>query len=54
MARGRGRGPPLQIRAVSATLNDANNNNLGDVRSSGVFLKEDGQAGSVQQIDLAV
>jgi len=35
-------------------LNDANNNNNGDVRSSGVFLKEDGQAGSVQQIDLAV
>ena len=35
-------------------LNDADNNNNGDVRSSGVFLKEDGQAGSVQQIDLAV
>lgn len=35
-------------------LNDANNNNNGDLRSSGVYLKEDGQAGSVQQIDLAV
>lgn len=33
---------------------DAANNTNGDLRSSGIFLKENGQAGSVQQIDLAV
>ena len=33
---------------------DAANKTNGDLRSSGVFLKENGQAGSVQQIDLAV
>lgn len=33
---------------------DANNNTNGNLRSSGVYLKDDGKAGSVQQIDLAV
>lgn len=33
---------------------DADNRTQGDLRSSGVYLTEDGKAGSVQQIDLAV
>ncbi len=33
---------------------DADNRTQGDLRSTGVFLTEDGKAGSVQQIDLAV
>jgi hypothetical protein len=35
-------------------LKDANNELLGQVRESGVFLSEDGGAGIIQQIDLAV
>lgn len=35
-------------------LTDADNAKLGYVRASGVYLREDGGAGSVQQIDLAV
>lgn len=36
------------------TLGDAANEQLGQLRSTGVFLYEDGQVGTVQQIDLAV
>ncbi|MDR0633921.1 MAG: VCBS repeat-containing protein [Azoarcus sp.] len=36
------------------SVKDIDNQLLAQVRSTGVFLKEDGQAGSVQQIDLAV
>ena len=36
------------------SVKDADNQLLAQVRSTGVFLKEDGRAGSVQQIDLAV
>lgn len=35
------------------SINDSNNQTLGVIRSSGVFLREDGSAGSVQQVDLA-
>lgn len=35
-------------------LNDAANNGLGIVRSSGLYLSEDGRVGTVQQIDLIV
>ncbi|MBK1647913.1 hypothetical protein [Rhabdochromatium marinum] len=35
-------------------LKDQDNNLLGQVRSSGVFLSEQGASGTVQQIDLAV
>lgn len=36
------------------SLKDAENHLRGQVRSSGVYLREDGGVGSVQQIDLAV
>lgn len=36
------------------SVKDANNQLDGQVRSSGVYLNEDGSAGSLQQIDLAV
>ncbi len=35
-------------------LKDSENNLLGQVASSGVFLYEDGRSGTVQQVDLAV
>ena len=35
-------------------LKDSNNALLGQIRSSGVFLQEDGKVGTVQQIDLTV
>jgi len=35
-------------------LTDGENRRLGQVRASGVYLSEDGRAGSLQQIDLAV
>ncbi|WP_153117249.1 VCBS repeat-containing protein [Rhodocyclus tenuis] len=35
-------------------LKDANNELLGQIRSSSVFLREDGKAGTIQQIDLTV
>jgi hypothetical protein len=35
-------------------LNDSNNRNLGQIRSSGIYLREDGTGGSVQQLDLSV
>ena len=40
--------------ATSFDLKDANNDLQGRIRSSGVFLQEDGQVGSVQQIDLTI
>ena len=35
-------------------LRDDNNQSLGQVRSGGVFLEEDGGVGTVQQVDLVV
>lgn len=35
-------------------LKDANNQLLGQIRSSSVFLREDGKAGTIQQVDLTV
>jgi hypothetical protein len=36
------------------SIKDTDNNLLGQVRSSGIFLQENGVAGTVQQIDLSV
>ncbi len=36
------------------TLTDQNNQAKGDIRASGIYLTEQGKAGTVQQIDLAV
>lgn len=36
------------------SLNDVNNDKLGQVRSSGFFLRENGVMGSMQQVDLVV
>jgi len=44
----------LGSRETPFDLKDANNELLGQVRESGVFLSEDGGAGIIQQIDLAV
>ena len=35
-------------------LTDSDNQRLGQIRASGVYLNEDGSAGTLQQIDLAV
>lgn len=35
-------------------LRDAGNETLGQVRSSGIFLQESGEAGTIQQVDLSV
>lgn len=40
--------------ATPFSLRDAANNALGEVRASGFYLREDGQAGSLQQVDLSV
>lgn len=40
--------------ATPFTLNTAGNENLGQVRSSGIYLSENGAAGTLQQVDLAV
>jgi len=40
--------------ATPFALKDAENSTLGQIRSSGVFLQEDGGAGTMQQIDIAV
>ncbi len=40
--------------ATPFSLNSSDNTNLGQVRSSGVFLSEDGNAHALQQIDLSV
>ena len=44
----------LAHAATSFDLKDANNELQGRIRSSGVFLHEDGQVGTVQQIDLTI
>lgn len=36
------------------TLTDSENRMLAQIRASGVYLREDGRAGSLQQVDLAV
>lgn len=36
------------------SINDVNNDKLGQVRSSGFFLRENGTMGSMQQVDLVV
>ncbi|MEN6349906.1 MAG: hypothetical protein ABFD08_10985 [Syntrophomonas sp.] len=36
------------------SINDVNNDQLGQVRSSGFFLRENGTMGSMQQVDLVV
>lgn len=40
--------------ATPFEINNANNEQLGQVRSSGVFLKEDGEVATIQQVDLVV
>ncbi|WP_321323015.1 hypothetical protein [Thiomicrorhabdus sp.] len=44
----------LQNIQTEFALNDSNNQQHGQVKSSGVFLHETGQAGTIQQIDLVV
>ena len=44
----------LAHAATSFDIKDADNAQQGRIRSSGVFLHEDGQAGTVQQIDLTI
>lgn len=44
----------LGSQATPFELRDAANQSLGGVRSSGVWLSENGQVGSLQQIDLTV
>ena len=46
----------IAVNAASTAfaLRDGNNQSLGAVRASSVYLREDGGVGSVQQIDLSV
>ncbi|MDQ8021805.1 MAG: hypothetical protein REI94_08205 [Moraxellaceae bacterium] len=44
----------LDRRATPFTLKDSNGAVAGEVRTTGVFLNEDGSVGTVQQIDLVV
>jgi hypothetical protein len=44
----------LGNQATPFTIKDASNSELAQVRSSGIYLMEDGTAGSIQQLDLAV
>lgn len=44
----------LQNIQTDFSLNDSNNQQNDEVKSSGVFLHETGQAGTIQQIDLTV
>lgn len=44
----------LSSAASPFALRDSANQSLGALRSSGIYLKEDGSAGLLQQIDLAV
>ena len=44
----------LGSTATPFALTDEDNRLLGQVRASGVYLNEDGRAGTLQQIDLAV
>lgn len=56
MALGQAGVGALYLGNVSSSfdINDAANNSLGTVQSTGVFLKEDGGAGTMQHIDLTV
>ena len=64
-----GREDPAQLRTLTQegigalslahidtpfSLTDEQNRHLGQVRHSGVYLREDGRVGSMQQVDLAV
>ena len=42
----------LQNTATPFSLRTSNNQELGQIRNSGVFLREDGSAGALQQIDV--
>jgi hypothetical protein len=44
----------LDNAASPFSIKDGNNELLGQVRASGIYLKEDGGVGSIQQIDLTV
>ncbi|MGL6042133.1 MAG: hypothetical protein ACRC01_13165, partial [Deefgea sp.] len=51
----------LRIGAISVSyargdfdLNNRQNQNYGQIRSSGVYLSENGQVGTLQQVDLSV
>lgn len=44
----------LTATATPFTVTDEENRTLGQVRASGIYLCENGQVGSVQQVDLAV
>lgn len=44
----------LQNIQTEFALKDENNQQLGQVRSSGIFLHETGQVGTIQQIDLVI
>ena len=44
----------LAQTATPFELRDSANRSLGSVRATGVFLREDGSAGSLQQVDLTV
>ena len=44
----------LSHQATAFSLNDRQNQQLGQVTGSGIFLREDGNAGSIQEIMLAV
>ena len=40
--------------ATPFELRDGENRSRGEVRSSGVYLRENGSAGTIQQIDLSI
>ncbi|MBS1228717.1 MAG: hypothetical protein H6R17_1994 [Proteobacteria bacterium] len=44
----------LANAATSFDLKDANNEQQGRIRSSGIFLQEDGSVGTIQQVDLTI
>ena len=39
---------------TSFRLKDSGNNSLGEIKKSGIFLREDGTAGTIQHIDLTI
>ena len=43
----------LQKAATNFALKDANNGDKGFIRSTGIFLYENGNVGTVQHLDLA-
>lgn len=44
----------LGTASLDFTLKDSSNQTAGVSRYAGIYLKENGQAGTVQQVDLAV